>query len=59
MPLTNPLGMVWSDPAGKDDVVTPNDISAPFGRAAGRVCHVARLVIRMDRVRRQSDERKG
>ena len=30
---TNPLGIVKSDPAGKDDVVTLNEITVPFGRA--------------------------
>jgi cytochrome c oxidase subunit II len=30
---TNPLGMDRSDQAGKDDVVTLNDITVPFGRA--------------------------
>jgi cytochrome c oxidase subunit 2 len=29
----NPLGMDRSDPAGKDDIVTLNEIAVPFGRA--------------------------
>jgi len=30
---TNPLGIDRTDPAGKDDVVTLNEITVPFGRA--------------------------
>ena len=30
---TNPLGLVRSDPSGKDDIVTINEITVPFGRA--------------------------
>ena len=30
---TNPLGLVPSDPAGKDDILTINEITVPFGRA--------------------------
>jgi len=30
---TNPLGMVRTDPDGKDDVVTLNEITVPLGRA--------------------------
>jgi cytochrome c oxidase subunit 2 len=31
--ISNPLGLVPSDPAGKDDVVGLNDITVPFGHA--------------------------
>lgn len=30
---TNPIGMDRTDPAGKDDIVTINEITVPFGRA--------------------------
>lgn len=36
---TNPLGMDRSDPAGKDDVVTLNEITVPFGRAVHVLLH--------------------
>ncbi|MBI3401167.1 MAG: cytochrome c oxidase subunit II [Acidobacteria bacterium] len=30
---TNPIGMDRTDPAGKDDIITLNEITVPFGRA--------------------------
>jgi cytochrome c oxidase subunit 2 len=36
---TNPLGLVKSDPAAKDDIVTLNEITVPFGHAVHVLLH--------------------